>query len=363
MNELPLWLALAAVPGLDGLKYQQLAEHISLAELLRLPASTLCQLGFTARQAERLVLGAQGQVDNALRWQESAAEHHIITFDDPRYPALLRQIKHPPLLLFVKGSAEVLSQPQIAMVGSRQPTPAGKQAARYFAAELVQQGFVVTSGMARGIDSESHYGALAGGGLTVAVLGSGLQQLYPRSNIKLAEQIAEHGAIVSEYFPDTAPQAKYFPLRNRIVVGLSQGTLVVEAALKSGSLISANLAAENNRDVFAVPGSVFNPQAAGCHQLIQQGAKLVVSVADILEEWSFFPKTCLTKLTDQQKNMTTDLSDQELLANVGYEATAVDVIAERANMPVAEVTIALLQLELSGVIAAVPGGYIRVRST
>ncbi|MDX3773933.1 DNA-processing protein DprA [Chromatiaceae bacterium AAb-1] len=363
MDVLRNWLALAAVPGLDGLKYQRLTEHITLAELVRQPASTLRQIGFTARQAEIFSLVSPSLIDSALQWCDSGPDHHIITYDDPAYPPLLRQTKQPPLLLFVKGSVAVLSQPQVAMVGSRQPTPTGKQVAKQFAAELTRHGFLITSGLARGIDSYSHQGALSAGGLTVAVLGHGLRQVYPKSNIQLAEQITAQGALVSEYFPDVGPRAEHFPQRNRIVVGLSQGTLVVEAAIKSGSLISANLAAEYSRDVFAVPGSIYNPQVAGCHQLIQQGAKLVMSVADILEEWSFFPKNGLNKITEQQKNPVMGLSDQQLLANVGDETTAVDVIAERANMPVADVTIALLQLELTGVVAAVPGGYIRVRST
>lgn len=362
MEDLRNWLAVASVHGLDGLKFQRLREHISLSELVKLPASTLRNIGFTERQAYLLAHEAKAKAESALHWLDSCQHHHIIPFSDPRYPALLKQTKQPPLLLFVKGDPLVLQQQQLAMVGSRQPTPTGRKVAHNFAAELTQQGYLVTSGMARGIDSESHKGALSAGGLTVAVLGHGLEQVYPTSNKTLAQAIASQGALVSEYFPDVRARAEFFPQRNRIVVGLSIGTIVVEAGLKSGTLISANLAAEYSRDVFVVPGSVYSPQSAGCHALIQQGAKLVTCVADIVEEWSFFSQSCLTNMPEQEKSTETDLFARQLLANVGDEVTAVDQIAERTGMVIADATIALLQLELAGEVAAVPGGYIRVRS-
>jgi DNA processing protein len=362
MEELRNWLAVASVHGLDGLKFQRLREHISLSELVKLPASTLRNIGFTERQAYLLAHEAKARAESALRWLDSGQHHHIIPFTDSRYPALLKQTKQPPLMLFVKGDPQVLQQQQLAMVGSRQPTPTGRKVAHNFAAELTQQGYLVTSGMARGIDSESHKGALSAGGLTIAVLGHGVEQVYPSSNQALAQAIVSQGALVSEYFPDVQARAEFFPQRNRIVVGLSIGTIVVEAGLKSGTLISANLAAEYSRDVFVVPGSVYSPQSAGCHALIQQGAKLVTCVADIVEEWSFFSQSCLTNTSEQEKSPETDLFARQLLANVGDEVTAVDQIAERTGMVIADATIALLQLELAGEVAAVPGGYIRVRS-
>lgn len=363
MEQLQHWLMLAAMPGINGLKLEKLLPHITIAELVALPVSTLCQIGFTPRQAELFCINRQRYAGQGLNWLQQQPDHHVITFTDSRYPALLKQTKHPPILLFVKGSVAVLSQQQLAMVGSRLPTPAGRNIARQFAGELTQQGFVITSGMARGIDSASHQGALQAQGITIAVLGNGLNQIYPKSNLSLAAQISEQGALVSEYFPDVPPKADHFPQRNRIVVGMSIGTIVVEAALKSGSLISAHLAAEYSREVFAVPGSIYNPQVAGCHYLIQQGAKLVTSVADILDEWRFFAKNDLNNVIKEQKNTATDLSADPLLANVGDDATAIDTIAERAGMSVADTTVALLELELSGAVAAVPGGYIRVRST
>ena len=362
MDELSNWLALATVHGQDGLKFQRLSEHISLEELVKLSFSSLQQIGFTERQAYLLTHEAKPKVAKALQWLEQSDLHHIVTYQDPRYPPLLKQTKQPPLLLFVKGDPGILSRQQLAMVGSRSPTPTGRKVAFSFASELAQQGYVITSGMARGIDSESHKGALDAGGLTIAVCGHGLEQVYPSSNKALAETIVQQGALVSEYFPDVQARAEWFPQRNRIVVGLSIGTIVVEAGVKSGTLISANLAAEYSRDVFAVPGSVYSPQSEGCHQLIQQAAKLVPSVADILEEWHFFAASCVKTTATAEKSTQTDLFASALLANVGDEVTAVDLIAARAGMAIAEATIALLQLELAGDVAAVPGGYIRVRS-
>lgn len=362
MQDLRNWLALATVHGLDGLKFQRLSEHITAAELVALPVSALQNIGFTSRQAQLLAYETDSKIDSALRWLEQAENHHIITYFDPAYPALLKQTKQPPLLLFVKGNPAVLAQQQLAMVGSRQPTPTGRKIAQAFAAELSQQGYIITSGMARGIDSESHKGALQAAGITIAVLGHGLEQVYPASNKALAAAIAEQGALVTEYFPSVEPQAKYFPQRNRIVVGLSIGTIVVEAAIKSGSLISANLSAEYSRDVFAVPGNIYNPQSAGCHLLIQQGAKLVTCVADILEERSFLTNSCAKTEPTVAKNCNIDLFAAQLLANVGDDVTAIDIIAERSGLAITEASIALLELELAGEVATVPGGFIRVRS-
>ncbi|WP_333608490.1 DNA-processing protein DprA [Arsukibacterium sp.] len=362
MDELRHWLALATVHGLDGQRFDRLAEHYSVQQLATAKASTLNHLGFTPRQIDILTSQSAALIESALRWRDQASHHHLIYYQHPQYPPLLKQTKQPPLLLFVKGDPAVLAQPQLAMVGSRQPTPTGRRVAHDFAAELTQQGYVITSGMARGIDSESHKGALHAGGLTIAVLGHGLRQIYPTSNTALAQQISEQGALVSEYFPDVAVRSEFFPQRNRIVVGLSLATVVVEAGLKSGTLISANLAADYSRDVFAVPGSVYSTQSAGCHLLIQQGAKLVTCVADILEEQHFFPANGQKRAQQDEKNSQFDLFTQLLLANVGDDALAIDQIAERAQMSVTDVSIALLELEIAGEVAAVPGGFIRVRS-
>ena len=361
MDDIKPWLQLAQA-GVSGFQVQRVSEHCSATDLCKQPKSTLRHLGLSESQAAKLHQPDQAGIEQALQWQQRLADHHILCYNDVRYPALLKQIRQPPLVLFVAGNASLLNQPQLAIVGSRQPSPTGREIAHQFAAELVRHGYVITSGMARGIDSCAHQGALSVDGPTIAVLGNGLERVYPKSNQALAEHIHQHGALVSEYFPQVDARAAFFPQRNRIVVGLSKGTLVVEAALKSGSLISARLAVESNRDVFAIPGSIYHPQSAGCHALIQQGAKLTTSVADILEEWTFFTKSGLNT-QQSEKKPSPDLFEDALLANVGDEATAIDLIAERSQLSVADTTIALLQLELAGLVAVVPGGYIRVRST
>jgi len=209
---------------------------------------------------------------------------HILTLHDPAYPALLKEIADPPPLLFVRGDPAVLSRPQLGIVGSRNPTPGGRSLAEDFARSLSRCGLVVTSGMALGIDAAGHRGALRGGGTTLAVAGTGPDRIYPARHRDLARAIVEQGAIISEFAPGTPALPSNFPRRNRIISGLSLGVLVVEAACRSGSLITARLAAEQGREVFALPGSIHNPLARGCHHLIRQGAKLVEDIEDIVEE-------------------------------------------------------------------------------
>lgn len=362
MDDLHHWLTLAAVPGMDVVRFESLCSAIPFQEIFKSSSATLVAAGLTESQAKRILRPASSMLDSTHEWLANSVHNHAITFQDARYPQLLREIKHPPLMLFVQGDIKLLQQPQLAIVGSRQPTATGREVAFDFAADLASKGLVITSGLARGIDAAAHQGALSvAGGNTIAVCGHGLNHRYPWQHEDLFRKIAENGALVSEYLPQVAPQARLFPIRNRIVVGLSLGTLVVEAAEKSGSLISANYAAEYNREVFAVPGSIRSQQSAGCHQLIQQGAKLTRNTADILEEFAVdLPMFC-AKHHIEKNNCQQDLFVSSLLSNVGDEATAIDLIAARAAMPVADVTIALLELELAGAVAAVPGGYIRVR--
>ncbi len=360
MDDLNCWLRLMAVPGLDVSKLVTLSPAISITELCRASAAELQQRGLSVTQSLHLQQ-SQSKADAAKRWLDAGPSRWFIPYTDPLYPPLLLQIRHPPLGLFGCGDPAVLCKPQIAIVGSRKPTPAGRQLALEFAGELAALGFVITSGLARGIDAAAHQGALRAQGQTIAVMGHGLCHVYPPQHQALQQQIISQGAVLAEFLPQQHAKPEFFPIRNRIVVGLSLGTLVVEAAEKSGSLISAHYAADYNREVFAIPGSIRNPQVAGCHQLIQQGAKLTRSVADILEELA--PQLAAELFSNQvEKNSCMPhLSDEGLLANVGDEATATDLIADRAAMPVADVTIALQKLELAGAVAAVPGGYIRVR--
>ena len=289
---------------------------------------------------------------------------HLISIESDEYPTHLKQTSRPPIMLFGKGNIELLQSPQIAFVGSRTPTAYGSQVTRHLVEELVHNGFSITSGLALGIDAISHQATvnavtagLAGASHntgTIAVMGSGHQHLYPKRHARLAQQIEEsNGLILSEFLPNEKPQQYNFPRRNRVIAGLSLGTVVVEAATRSGSLITAQHAIEEGRDVFAVPGNIFNAVSAGCHELIQQGAKLITCAADILEDYSEVIK-------NPPQVVKKVLAESNLLANVDYDTTPVDVISQRSNLPMEKVLIELLDLEIQGLVAAVPGGYCRV---
>lgn len=361
MDDLDIWLSLLAAPGVDAVRLQTLLQHLPFRDIPQCSTADLQAFGFTELQANAIAQPKPAQRAASRMWLQQQPDHHFVHWHHPAYPALLREIKHPPLAFFAAGRLELLHQPQLAIVGSRRPTPVGRKLAHDWAGQLAALGLTITSGLAQGIDACAHQGALAVQGTTIAVLGHGLLHQYPTQNSGLFNQIRQQGLLLSEYLPAQRPLAQLFPIRNRIVVGLALGTLVVEAAEKSGSLISANYTADYNRELFAVPGSVLNPQAAGCHQLIQQGAKLTRHIADILEELDLQLSPQIPLNLDEKNYSTKALSDQGLLANVGYEVSAIDEIAQRAAQPIADVTVALLQLELSGAIAAVPGGYIRVR--
>lgn len=298
-------------------------------------------------------------IHNDQRWAETPG-HYLIRIEDADYPLLLKEIADPPPMLYVRGDKSVLQCQQFAMVGARNATPVGLRDAEAFARHLAQAGFVITSGLALGIDGAAHRGALAAKGKTIAVMGTGQLHLYPRQHKGLADQIiANGGAIVSEFPLDIGPQPFNFPRRNRIISGLSMGVLVVEAALKSGSLTTAKHAIEQNREVFAIPGSIHSPQSRGCHQLIRQGAKLVESANDILEELGGFLQLQLP-VPPQRKPRMADPKQAKLLAQIDYATTPVDVIVLRTGLTVSEVSSILLSLELGGCVESVPGGYIRI---
>ncbi len=284
-----------------------------------------------------------------------------ITLNDPHYPALLKEISDPPATLFLCGDANILNQPQIAIVGSRNPTHAGCEIATEIASQLAAIGFCITSGLALGIDAAAHRGALNANGKTIAVLGCGLDRVYPQRHCQLADQIRQTGALLSEFPPGTPPLAPHFPQRNRIISGLSLGTLVVEATPKSGSLITARLAATQNREVFAIPGSIRNPLARGCHQLIQQGAKLVESVADIIAELGISTAGLPAKALHQTLRPALDRDQQKLVECIGSELTSMDQVVSRSQLPVQRIAAILLDLELLGYVVAVPGGYTRMK--
>lgn len=301
------------------------------------------------------------RVEQDLQWL-GGARNHLVPIHSPDYPALLRDIADPPLALFVHGDPALLGLPQLAMVGSRNPTAGGRQTAHDFARYLGGAGLAITSGLAVGIDAAAHLGALDGGGVTLAVTGTGLDRVYPASHRELAHRIAERGALVSEFPPGTPPLPGNFPRRNRIISGLSVGTLVVEAALRSGSLITARQALEQGREVFAIPGSIHNPLARGCHALIRQGAKLVETAGDIAEELGSLlgglsasgdaappPAPAAETLADPEY--------RQLLDALGYDPVTVDGLVARTGFSAEAVSSMLLLLELEGHVSSSPGGF------
>jgi DNA processing protein len=289
-------------------------------------------------------------------WLADGPTRDWVALDDPRYPQALLESPDPPLLLYTIGRCELLNAPAIAIVGSRNPTPQGADNARAFAEHLGRAGPTIVSGMALGIDGAAHSGALAGGAGMIAVVGTGLDRVYPRAHRELAHQIAERGLIVSEFELGTESLAANFPQRNRIIAGLSLGTLVVEAALESGSLITARQALEAGRDVFAIPGSIHSPQSRGCHALIKQGAKLVDDVRDVLEELRWptptLPSSVAARSDDDAAG--TDATDP-LLAAMGYDPVDLDQLQARTGWPTAQLSARLLELELQNVVARLPG--------
>lgn len=288
-------------------------------------------------------------------WLNQSPLHHILTWDCAQYPTLLKEIADPPFLLFAKGQLSVLEQRKIALVGSRNPTATGAENARKFATELARNGLSIVSGLALGIDAQAHMGALDGKGSTIAVLGTGIDCIYPRRHVGLAQHIELNGLLLSEFPLKSPPIAGHFPRRNRIISGLSLCILVIEAAIKSGSLITARMALEQNRDVLAIPGSIHNPLARGCHYLLQQGAKLVTSVHDVLEELGIEQQ----QASPVKPCFPLASMNENLVQFVGYEMTTIDRLVERSGYSIEQVTEELAELELNGAILAVPGGYIR----
>lgn len=276
------------------------------------------------------------------------------TLGDPGYPAPLLETADPPVALFADGDPAWLAQPMLAIVGSRNASAQGLDNARAFAQALGDAGYTVVSGLAAGIDGAAHEGALAGSGGTIAVIGTGPDIAYPARHARLAQRIRERGLILSEYLPGTPPLAANFPPRNRIIAGLSRGTLVVEAALASGSLITARLAAEAGREVFAIPGSIHAPQSRGCHALIRQGAKLVETAADVLEELQAPPRQATLALEPQPGD--------PLLAALGHDPVTLDALSARTGWSAAALSVRLLELELDGQVARLPGGLFQRRT-
>lgn len=295
-------------------------------------------------------------LERTWRWltDESATNRHILALGDPQYPAALMETADPPLLLYAQGRLDRLAAPAVAIVGSRNATPQGLDNARAISRHLSQSGTTVVSGLALGVDGAAHEGALLGSGSTIAVVGTGLDRVYPRDHLALAHQIAQDGLMLSEYPPGTPPLAAYFPQRNRIIAGLAGGTLVVEAALQSGSLITARLALECGRDVFAIPGSIHSPTSRGCHALIKQGAKLVETAQDILEELRM-PGVQVNPSLPADPGKAPEAASHPLLQLMGHDPITLDGLCDRSGLAAAQLNAQLLELELQGHVARLPG--------
>ncbi len=347
-------------PGFGGRTFLKLLETHTPSQLFSESSAALSALGLKSDIIESIKKPDWALIDNDLAWLDQD-NNSVITLFDSIYPTQLKEIADPPPLLFVRGNPGLLSLPQIAMAGSRNPSVSGMETATAFAKTLSLHGFVITSGLALGIDAASHQGALNAKGYTIAVAGTGLDRVYPARHIDLAIEIVNTGAMVSEFPPGTLAKANHFPRRNRIISGLCQGLLVVEAAKESGSLITARMALEQNREVFAIPGSIHNPLARGCNGLIREGAKLVETTQDILEEFHQY-------IQQDEKNYTAtlqttlDLEQQTLLNRVMFSPTSIDKLVEDSGLTVEILSSMLLILELQGYVEANAGGcYTRLK--
>ena len=349
-ESLSSWLRLTLTPGIGGETQRKLLSAFGLpAAIFSAGHSALC--GVIGGKATRLLLDTDNEalVEEACAWSEGA-DQHIVTLADPEYPQALLEIPDPPTLLYVRGRLEPLNRPSLAIVGSRNPTPQGVQNAERFAAALADAGLVITSGLALGIDAAAHRGTLSVNGDTVALIGTGIDRIYPARNRELALQIGGRGSIVSEFPIGTPVTGANFPRRNRLISGIARGVLVVEATIRSGSLITARLAGEQGREVLAIPGSIHSPQSRGCHLLIKQGAKLVESAQDVLEE------LCLSIPLNKVKADCGQPLSSELLSVIGFEPCSLDELVGRTGLTADTLSVMLLHLELDGRIASLPGG-------
>lgn len=405
-DEIGYWLALYTIPrcGLSTIS-ALLKKFTTPKEILLASYEALLAADVNPVLASNLQKPDWDIVEFCLRWAEQP-QQHILYWDNFHYPRLLREISSPPIILFIKGELSLLQQQTLAIVGARNPTHTGLEIAHQLASELSDLGFVIISGLARGIDGAAHQGALLSKGKTIAVLGSGLEHIYPTCHQALAMDILEKGgALIAEFFPYSSPKAEYFPRRNRIISGMSLGVIVVEATLRSGSLITARYALEQGREVFAVPGSIRNSLSQGCHALLKEGATLVESYIDIIQGLSFSPQLknswtneaimtksyraeafvakkgskailCSNQGDDlglvvlshevtrkpiqQEKALSRlDSQDKKLVECLGFEMTSIDILMARTGLTIDKLLARLSTLQLQGYIDVVPGGYVR----
>lgn len=367
------WLLLSLLPRF-GLKVREriAANTGQLTEILTMNPATLRAMGLGSDAIEALLAWQSGDTDQpvvlkVLQIYSQCQQQNIALIGQchEHYPEALKHIHDAPLLLYGLGDSSLLTQDQIGIVGSRNATRAGLEHARRFAAELSRRGLLVSSGLALGIDGAAHSGALDAGFPTVAVIGCGLDRMYPAQHRKLAHRMIENGLIVSEYPPGTQARAGFFPKRNRIISGLSRGVLVVEAGVKSGSLITARLALEQGREVFAIPGSVHSPVARGCHQLIRQGARLVETADDVLEELGTWWSMQATGSSGETVSTGPDLDGLDhreiaVFEALGYDPQSTDALSQATGLPADQLMQSLLLLELQGLVNSAPGGYLKI---
>lgn len=369
-DDLASWLRLEQTPGVGGETARRLLGSFGLPENIFGASYASLQKVVSERVAQAItspVSDATAALIARTREWAALPGNRVLTLADPDYPHALLDIPDPPLILYAKGRIELLSRPALAVVGSRNATVQGMTNAERFSDALSAAGLTVISGMALGIDTAAHLGGLQAAGMgsagsTIAVIGTGADIVYPARNRSLAHRIAEHGCIVSEYALGTPAIAANFPRRNRIISGLARGVLVVEAALQSGSLITARMAAEQGRDVFAIPGSIHSPLSKGCHQLIKQGAKLVEAAQDILEELKYASTTRPATTADASESPPSATGDSEhdaLLQLIGFDPVSLDALSARCNADITTLHAQLLALELDGAIEMLPGGLYR----
>lgn len=355
-DDIAAWIRLLETPGVGRESARKLLAAFGSPQAIFAASTSARREVIGPTIASALAVSSEA-IDNTvattLAWldEKSPEARAVVTLGDAHYPAALLHSADPPLLLYAQGRRELLQAESIAVVGSRNPTPQGSENAHAFAAHLSRAGLTVVSGLALGIDGAAHAGGLEGGSSTIAVVGTGLDRVYPRRHLELAHRIATEGLIVSEYALGTPPLSENFPPRNRIIAGLTRGTLVVEAALPSGSLITARLATEAGREVFAIPGSIHAPQSRGCHALIKQGAKLVDRAEDILEELRMPARAVETDAAPA----AADRKEDPLLAALGFEPVTLDALVARTGCPPAELSARLLDLELEGRVSRLPG--------
>ncbi|MBS4030620.1 MAG: DNA-processing protein DprA [Clostridiales bacterium] len=353
LADAPYWVALSRVTELGAKRIRLLFDYFNSAEkAFKASEEELFASGLPAR-AVNAVLQDRKTINPEREWERlESLGIQVVTLADGNYPTLLSQIYDPPVVLFYRGELNITGEPGLAVVGSRKATEYGKTVANKLAFDLAGAGVAVISGMARGIDTSAHFGALQAGGKTVAVLGCGLDICYPPENRKLRDDIVRSGLLLSEFPPGTMPKPHHFPMRNRIISGLSLATIVVEAAEKSGALITADCALEQGRDVFAVPGSINSPNSRGCHKLIKEGAAMVEHAADILSELGF-----LNVQYEERQSAALTPVQKKILQAIEFEPVQFDDLVERSGLDAQVLAVALVELELTSFLKKLPGNY------